>query len=264
MFEAIKSASFDNLVLPGALKDEVRGDLRRFFASREVYERYGIPWKRGVLLIGPPGNGKTHTVKALINELGRPCLYVKSFKSRYGEEQDAMRSVFRRARQSAPCVVVLEDIDSLIDGKNRSFFLNELDGFATNTGVVVLATTNYPEKLDAAILDRPSRFDRKYYFELPAAVERLAYVSAWSETLQHEMRVGVPALHEVVALTEGFSFAYLKELFLSAMMQWMAESQAASMDAVIVERAARLREQMSGAAKEPPRVAANNDDAAHD
>jgi SpoVK/Ycf46/Vps4 family AAA+-type ATPase len=69
----------------------------------------------------------------------------------------------------------MEDIDSMVTDKIRSLFLNELDGFATNVGVVVLATTNHPERLDPAILDRPSRFDRKYYFELPAEAERRAY-----------------------------------------------------------------------------------------
>ena len=67
-----------------------------------------------------------------------------------------MRIVFARARRSAPCLVVLEDLDSLIKDENRAFLLNELDGFADNEGVVVIASTNHPEKLDPAILDRPS------------------------------------------------------------------------------------------------------------
>src|SRR5690349_12665 len=86
---------------------------------------------------------------------------------------DPSNEVFKRARMKPPCVIVLEDLDSMIDNKNRSFFLNELDGFHSNTGVVVLATTNHPEKLDSSILDRPSRFDRKYYFQLPAEAELL-------------------------------------------------------------------------------------------
>ena len=245
LFEAIKAASFDNLILPRALKEEIQTDFQNFFVSREMYEKYGIPWKRGVLLIGPPGNGKTHTVKALINQLRQPCLYVKSFKSQYATEQEGMRRVFQRARHTTPCLVVLEDIDSMIDGKNRSFFLNELDGFAVNTGVVVLATTNHPQRLDPAILDRPSRFDRKYYFELPAPEERFAYASGWNGNLRQEMRVADGVVAEIVAQTEGFSFAYMKELFLSSMMQWMSAPEPKNMGAAILERVTSLRRQMS-------------------
>ena len=260
LFKAIKAASFDNLILPGALKEEIQSDFQRFFSSREMYERYGIPWKRGVILIGPPGNGKTHTVKALINQLKQPCLYVKSLKSQYGTEQEAMRRVFHRARHTTPCLVVLEDIDSLIDSKCRSFFLNELDGFATNTGVVVLATTNHPERLDPAILDRPSRFDRKYYFELPAPAERRAYIVAWSGKLQHEMRISERIMTEIVSQTEGFSFAYMKELFLSSMMQWMSAPEPKSIEAIIADRVARLRDQMSSMIEESKKSSGADDD----
>jgi hypothetical protein len=248
LFTSIKSADFKNLILPAALKQEIQDDFTRFFASRQSYEKYGIPWKRGVLFIGPPGNGKTHMVKALINQLQQPCLYVKSFKSYYGTDHDRMRKVFARARKTTPCIVVLEDLDSLVDKNNRSFFLNELDGFAENTGVVVLATTNYPEKLDAAILDRPSRFDRKYYFELPAAKERLAYIDLWNRSLEAKLRVSAVALPRLVKQTKGFSFAYLKELFLSSMMEWIAKPTNQGMDKVVLHRATILREQMKGKA----------------
>jgi SpoVK/Ycf46/Vps4 family AAA+-type ATPase len=247
LFEAIKSASFDNLILPADLKREIQEDFSNFFASREVYERHRIPWKRGVVLIGPPGNGKTHTVKALINQTKQPCLYVKSFKSCWGTDHDRIRNVFTRARKTTPSIVVLEDIDSLIDKENRAFFLNELDGFAANTGVVVLATTNHPEKLDPAILDRPSRFDRKYYFSLPARSERLAYVVSWNQSLEAELRLTEVSLPKLVEATDSFSFAYLKELFLSSMMQWMADGGSRRMDAVMLNRVTALREQMNSA-----------------
>jgi ATP-dependent 26S proteasome regulatory subunit len=143
--------------------------------------------------------------------------------------------------------VVLEDLDSLIDDENRAFFLNELDGFAANTGVVVLATTNHPEKLDPAILDRPSRFDRKYYFNLPARPERLAYITSWNGSLEQELRLSESSLAKLAEATDGFSFAYLKELFLSSMMHWMAQGGNERMDRLILSRVAVLREQMISA-----------------
>lgn len=247
LFDAIKGASFDNLILPAGLKREIQDDFANFFASREVYDKYRIPWKRGVLLIGPPGNGKTHAVKALINQSRQPCLYVKSFKSCWETDHDRIRAVFTRARKTTRSIVVMEDLDSLIDEENRAFFLNELDGFAVNSGIVVLATTNHPEKLDPAILDRPSRFDRKYYFNLPAERERSDYLVSWSQSLEPELRLSAASLQKLVEATDGFSFAYLKELFLSSMMQWMAESGSSRMDAVMMNRVTVLREQMNSA-----------------
>lgn len=244
LFASIKSATFDNLILPPQLKQELREDFRRFFASREVYERYGIPWKRGALLLGPPGNGKTHAIKALLNELKLPCLYVKSFNSFRKTEQSCLRAVFARARHCAPCVVVLEDLDTLVGKKSRAFLLNELDGFANNHGVAVIASTNHPKKLDAAMLERPSRFDRKYHFTAPAAPERLAYFKAWNQTLQAELQLKEAEFAALVERTNGFSFAYLKELFLSAMMQWMIEQRPGTMGAILLERAALLRGQI--------------------
>lgn len=242
LFDSIKTSTFDNLILQGSLKEQIENDFAQFFNSRDVYERYGIPWKRGAIFIGPPGNGKTHTLKALINQLGQPCLYVRSFNGD-GTEQENMAEVFGRARMS-PCVVVLEDLDSMIHDQNRSFFLNELDGFQPNTGVLVLATTNHPDKLDASILDRPSRFDRKYYFQLPEAAERLAYVDKWNNELQAELRISTTVARSVVGETEGFSFAYLKELLVASTVQWISEGRRRSMDEIVLAQAAVLREQM--------------------
>ena len=244
---AIEGSTFDNLILKGELKAEIRGDVERFFAARATYERYGVPWKRGLVFIGPPGNGKTHALKALINATGKPCLYVKSFACSYQTEHDMIRAVFDRARKSAPCLLVFEDLDSLINDKNRAFFLNELDGFADNTGIVTVATTNHPERLDPAILDRPSRFDRKFHFDLPALAERRAYLQRWSGSLEPSLRLDAAELEEVVAATEGFSFAYLKELFVSSMVAWFERRDTDRLGAVVVATAPKLRAEMASA-----------------
>jgi len=241
LYDSIKTATFDNLILPETLKKQIQDDFQRFFDSREVYERYGIPWKRGAIFIGPPGNGKTHTLKALINQLRKPCIYVRGFE----DDEESMAEVFKRARMVAPCLVVLEDLDSMIDDKSRAFLLNELDGFRPNTGVVVLATTNHPEKLDAAILDRPSRFDRKYYFTLPSNAERFSYIRKWNEGLQPEMHINKAVAIEVVERIEGFSFAYLKELLVASMMEWVSGGGSVSMDQVIRTQTELLLSQIS-------------------
>lgn len=239
LFQDIKGATFDNLILRGNLKQEIRDDLVQFFASRALYDEYDIPWKRGILFIGPPGNGKTHAVKALINSMEQPCLYIKSL---HGVEQ-----VFGRARRTSPCILVIEDLDSQLNQQNRSAFLNELDGFAANIGIVTLATTNHPERLDPSILDRPSRFDRKYHFELPGAPERSSYLAMWNATLKPALQISPEGISKISELTVDFSFAYLKELFLSSMMQWITRPGQSTMEQVMLGKVATLREQMVSA-----------------
>jgi len=255
LFESIQNATFDNLILPSALKQEIQDDLAKFFDSQETYEDCGLPWKRGILFIGSPGNGKTHAVKALINKMQQPCLYVKSLKSEYTNPHHNIRQVFQRARQSAPCILVLEDLDSLVDGENRSFFLNELDGFAVNTGIAILATTNHPERIDSAILDRPSRFDRKYYFELPTLAERIAYINLWNDKFKPAMRLSETTITQIAEKTDGFSFAYLKELIISSMMHWMQTMEAGEMEKSIFSQLAILQKQMSSTTVESETVA---------
>lgn len=247
----IKDATLENLILRGDLKTEIVRDITTFFDSREMYAEYGIPWKRGILFVGPAGNGKTHAIKALINTLDRQCLYVKTFGPSGGPDPLAIRAVFDQARASAPCILVLEDLDSLVTAHNRSYFLNELDGFAGNDGILTLATTNHPDVLDPAIVDRPSRFDRKYPFDLPAVEERAAYITHWNDSIRPALRVTEGAIAQVAEGTEGFSFAYLKELFVSAMMRWVASNRVTSMDEVMTEQVGVLRSQMSSMVQLP-------------
>ncbi len=239
LFQDIQGATFDNLILRGNLKQEIRDDLVQFFASRALYDEYGIPWKRGILFIGPPGNGKTHTVKALINSMEQPCLYIKSL--------NGIQQVFDRARRTSPCILVIEDLDLQLHPQMRSAFLNELDGFAANIGIVTLATTNHPERLDPGILDRPSRFDRKYHFELPDVPERSSYIALWNASLKPALQLSPEGISKMSELTADFSFAYLKELFLSSMMQWIATPGQSTMEQVMIGKVATLREQMVSA-----------------
>jgi len=153
------------------------------------------------------------------DEKGFRPLYVKSFKSYKGEE-GAMADVFNKARQLSPCVVILEDLDSLINNQNRSFFLNQLDGLEGNDGLLVIGTTNHFDELDPGLSTRPSRFDRKYLFDDPDPEERVLYAKYWQEKLKGNKNISYPDLlvDEVASSTEQFSFAYLKEAFVSSLM----------------------------------------------
>ncbi|MBV9439077.1 MAG: AAA family ATPase [Candidatus Eremiobacteraeota bacterium] len=251
LFASIRDATFDNLVMTEAEKLEIATDAERFFGSRARYERYGVPWKRGVLFAGPPGNGKTHAVKAIVNHATVPSVYVRSFDLPGHPFPGAgIAMVFERARRIAPCIVVLEDLDALIRDDNRAYFLNELDGFERNDGILVLATTNHPERIDAAIIDRPSRFDRKYAFGLPAPELRAAYIRQWNAELEPELRLTDEDVDAVAGATDGFSYAYLKELFVSSLMRWVGD-ETIGFAARLQEHVPALRLQIGSEAQAP-------------
>ncbi|CCX11030.1 Similar to Uncharacterized ATPase YjoB; acc. no. O34703 [Pyronema omphalodes CBS 100304] len=180
----IQKAKWGDVVLEKGLKERVKGDVERFFGSRERYKELGVPWKRGVIFHGPPGNGKTISIKALmhtISDLDHPVvpnLYVKTFHSMYGDEK-SISDIFQKAREVAPCLLVFEDLDSLVSDGTRSYFLNEVDGLASNDGICMIGSTNHLDRLDPGIAKRPSRFDRKYLFPIPGKEERVEYCKFW-------------------------------------------------------------------------------------
>jgi AAA+ superfamily predicted ATPase len=243
LYNATQSASFEDLVLADDLKATIRDDFNSFLQSEDRYMRLGISWRRGALLIGPPGNGKTHCVRALVKELSVSSLYVQSLSHQYYTPEQMWQQVFERARGLRPCVLVLEDLDSLVTDENRSFFLNQLDGFEQNHGLIVLATTNHPDRIDAAIIDRPSRFDRKYHFNLPDLAERVVYLKNWQEQLASETNWSNDEVEPIAIACDGFSFAYLKELVISSVMKWM-HNDSDSFASIMASQASTLGGQM--------------------
>ncbi|KAF8530039.1 P-loop containing nucleoside triphosphate hydrolase protein [Hysterangium stoloniferum] len=221
LWTSIQAANWDSLVLDTNFIAGLKRDTETFFSSREVYKSLGIPWKRGLLLLGPPGNGKTESIKVLLKESGIPSLYVRSFNTNRGAES-GIRAIFEFARKRSPCLLVLEDLDSMVTPAVRSFFLNELDGLEHNEGILTIATSNHPERIDDAILNRPSRFDVKYTFGLPTYELRKAYVEKWIKKIQdlHGIRFENELfIKEMAEQTEGFSFAFMKELFISFLLR---------------------------------------------
>ncbi|KAI0068685.1 P-loop containing nucleoside triphosphate hydrolase protein [Artomyces pyxidatus] len=229
LWREIQKASWSDVILEEDFKAAVQKDVHGFFSSEWTYKNLSLPWKRGLIMYGPPGNGKTISIKIIMKECdakGYRPMYVKSFQSWQGEE-GAMATVFAKARQNAPCVVILEDLDSLINDRNRSFFLNELDGLSGNDGLLVIGTTNHFDRLDPGLSTRPSRFDRKYLYDDPNRNGRVLYVQYWQSKLKHNDAVIFPdsLVEEVADLTDKFSFAYLKEAFVSSLVTFMTDKE---------------------------------------
>ena len=224
LWQSIQKSEWDDVILDQDMKEALANDVNRFFDSREQYDKLGVPWKRGVIFWGPPGNGKTISIKATMHNLYRrkepiPTLYVRTTMG-YAPPQYSITQIFRKARLEAPCYLVFEDLDSVVSDSVRSLFLNEIDGLASNDGIFIIGSTNHLDRLDPGIAKRPSRFDRKYYFPDPNNAQRIQYCRYWQEKLRDNDDVEFPdRLCEAVAeITDGFSFAYIQEAFVAALL----------------------------------------------
>ena len=144
-----------------------------------------------------------------------PSLYVKSAPRTYD-----IRRIFVVARQFSPCLLIFEDIDTIVTPSSRSYFFNEVDGLENNDGLFMVASTNHLDRLDPGLSSRPSRFDRKYLFALPNQEERILYCEYWRKKLKSKPAIKFPEkLSRAIAeITEDFSFAYLKEAFVATLL----------------------------------------------
>ncbi|WP_425355500.1 ATP-binding protein [Saccharibacillus sacchari] len=213
-----RAVSRDDVILPDPLKKEIYRSLDQFFASdRSFYRKHNLPFKRGILLYGRPGNGKTTLVKSIAGSVPGPAAYwqITEYTS-----SGSVQEVFETAARLAPMVLVIEDIDSMPQGV-RSFFLNTLDGATSKEGIFLIGTTNYPEKIDPGLMNRAGRFDRSYEIMLPDKDMRRIFLERRG-LLEF---VSAEAMEGAIALTQGFSMAQLGELYVSAALEWNEQGE---------------------------------------
>lgn len=208
----------NDVFLPPGMKEDLIANTVGFFSMRSAYQRLNVPWKRGIVLAGEPGNGKTMFLKALSTIVKHPFCILR-FDSR--EEDHDVRGLFQKAVDIAPCTVIIEDLDRAVEARfNLSTLLNVLDGIEEADGILTIATTNRPEKIDPALLARPSRFDRKYIFEMPGRAERLSLLKCLSRGVFSDH-----ALERAGGHSDGFSMASVKETVLSALIRAAAHGR---------------------------------------
>lgn len=208
----------------GGLSDVLR-ELRELIEiplkRPDLLAKLGLEPTRGVLLVGPPGTGKTLTARALAKELGVNCIAIvgpEVIGKYYGEAESRLRRIFERAARSAPCLIFIDEIDSLapdrstVEGEVEKRLVGQLlglmDGFTTTKSVIVLAATNRPEQLDPA-LRRPGRFDREVRFRVPDRDGRLEILQILTRSMPLDASVKLAAIAE---LAVGFVGADLKAL----------------------------------------------------
>jgi SpoVK/Ycf46/Vps4 family AAA+-type ATPase len=205
-----KEATFDELMrLPDSASEEMIKNIQTFWTKEEHFRSFGFLWKRGILLWGPAGSGKTSTLQLIsqnIVEMGGISVYVT-----HPSVCAQGLAIFRRIEPDRPCVVMLEDLDAMISNHGEHDVLALLDGELQIDNVVFIATTNYPERLDKRIVNRPSRFDIVKLIGMPNRDAREMYLSKKNKRLVDHPQ----ELAQWVKESEGFSIAHLKELIVS-------------------------------------------------
>jgi SpoVK/Ycf46/Vps4 family AAA+-type ATPase len=203
--------------LPSPEIIDILKDIESFWNKTDVYRKYNFVHKRGILMYGEPGCGKSGIIQILANKLMELDGIVINIKSQNDIDYfiDFMPT-FRKIEPNRPLVVILEDIDALAgeDRYHTSQLLNILDGVKQIEGVVYIATTNYPEKLQERLTNRPSRFDRRYKIDLPNVEIRHSYIT---NKLNEEDLAKID-IDEWVKRTDGMSLSHLKEVVISVVV----------------------------------------------
>ena len=219
----VKSSSgirFDDVAGEDEAKENL-AEIVEYLHDPKKYTEIGASMPKGILLVGPPGTGKTMLAKAVAGEANVPFFsmsgseFVEMF---VGMGASKVRDLFNQAKEKAPCIVFIDEIDA-IGGKRDSRIggndereqtlnqlLTEMDGFEGNTGVIILAATNRPESLDPA-LTRPGRFDRRVPVELPDLKGREAILRVHAKKVKTEPNIDYSAVARMASGASGAELA---------------------------------------------------------
>jgi SpoVK/Ycf46/Vps4 family AAA+-type ATPase len=192
--------TWDDLILEPEIKSTIQKTVNYFYEQKER------ALSRGLLFIGEPGTGKTKTGRILLSKLDTTFIWVSS---RDFKQMDAVRTLvtaFDLARNLAPTVLFIEDIDTWLHEYAVDVLKTELDGLKQNKGFLTILTSNCPERLPDALLDRPGRFHHVVDFPLPGANQRRDMIQTWAGIINKTI------LESIVEGTKGYSGAHLKEL----------------------------------------------------
>ena len=225
-------------------KEEV-SELIDFLKNPKKFQKLGARIPKGVLLVGPPGTGKTLLAKAVAGEANVPFYYISGsdFVELFvGVGASRVRDMFKQAKQSAPCLIFIDEIDAV--GRQRGSgiggghdereqtlnqLLTEMDGFGANEGIIIIAATNRPDVLDPALL-RPGRFDRQVTVSLPDAKAREEILGVHARNKVFADDVNLKALSQ---RTPGFSGADLENLLNeAALLAVRRNKEAITMDEI--------------------------------
>lgn len=231
------TVSREDVFLAEHIKRDIFRSIDEFFkADGRFFKDYGLPYKRGILLYGSPGNGKTTLVKSITGSTKAPVVYwqITEFTGSH-----SIQEVFSIVTRLAPAILVIEDIDSMPE-YTRSVFLNTLDGAQSREGLFIIGTTNYPQKIDPALINRAGRFDRAYEIPAPSQSVREDYL----HKLDIKHIFTDEQFIDMAKRSKGLSMSQLNELYMSVALNWHYEGKLA-----YVERIEELVKQNKRATK---------------
>ena len=222
--------SFDDVAGEDEAKESLQ-EIVQYLKDPSRYTEIGAQMPKGILLVGPPGTGKTMLAKAVAGESNVPFFSISGseFVEMFvGMGASKVRDLFDQAKEKAPCIVFIDEIDAIGQKRNSGNFggndereqtlnqlLTEMDGFEGNTGVIILAATNRPESLDPALL-RPGRFDRRVPVELPDLQGREAILKVHAKKVRLSDNVN---LHTIARMASGASGAELANIINEAALR---------------------------------------------
>ncbi len=225
----VRKCNWDQLVLDPTVVALLKDDFESFFEREAWFRKMRLPFRRGYLLHGPPGNGKSTAIRAMMTSRGLTAFTIRFFDEH--TDDACLDALFARAAKEAPSIVLLEDIDRSFPRTGPSKtkislqqLLNNLDGVASGEGIITVASANEPLALDPAILRRPGRFDRVVAFADPTPELRRQYF------VRMHPAFACVNLDEAVEQSAGFSFAQLREAFIMAAQTDFSEDGVIDLD----------------------------------
>jgi len=208
----------DYIDLPIKEYKEILKDIDKFWSIKDKFKEYGFVFKRGILIHGKQGLGKSFLINGVIKDVieKREGIVFSLYNYRdLGVFHEFFRDQFRHIEPERPVVVVIEDIDGLCRDKSvETELINMLDGVEHSSNVVYLATTNNIDQLEERITNPPSRFDRRYHIQAPTKEVRKVFI----EAKMKKDDLAKIDVDEWVEKTEGFNLAHIKELIISVVL----------------------------------------------